>query len=87
MSGSFHLSSVLTGTILGAASYLTAASRTLWACLVLYTAFEQSCRDAGNDIPAVFHRRNHKPWLVIMSLEDWLDMYDAVDEPARASND
>jgi hypothetical protein len=47
--------------------------------LSLYKAFEQSSRDAAKtgDIPAVFHRRNHKPWVVIMSLSDWIMFYRA----------
>lgn len=48
----------------------------------LYKAFEQSTRDAAKtgEIPAVFHRRNYKPWLVVMSLSDWLDFYRAYTE-------
>lgn len=41
-------------------------------------AMEQSIRDCqqmGDGIPALFHRRNRKPWLVTMRLEDWLMIY------------
>lgn len=41
-------------------------------------AMEQSIRDSermGDGIPALFHRRNRKPWLVTMRLEDWLPLY------------
>jgi len=35
-------------------------------------AYEQAVRDANEgETPMVFHRRNRKPWLVTMSLEDW----------------
>lgn len=26
-------------------------------------------------VPTVFHRRNHKEWLVTMKLKDWMDLY------------
>lgn len=50
--------------------------------LSLYKAFEQSVRDAEKtgEIPAVFHRRNRKPWIVVMSLDDWLSFYKAYSE-------
>lgn len=41
-------------------------------------AMEQSIRDSErmqDGIPALFHRRNRKPWLVTMRLEDWLSLY------------
>ena len=41
-------------------------------------AMEQSVRDSermGDGVPALFHRRNRKPWLVTMRLEDWLVLY------------
>jgi len=47
--------------------------------LNLSAAMEQSERDArrfGDEVPTVFHRRNHKPWLVTMRLTDWLQLYD-----------
>lgn len=42
-----------------------------------YAAYSQAVRDAGesDDIPVVFHRRNGKPWLAILSLEDWARLY------------
>lgn len=45
--------------------------------LRLYDALEQAETDAGDsgDIPAVFHRRNKKPWVVVMRLDDWLELY------------
>jgi hypothetical protein len=35
-------------------------------------AMDQSLRDCHDRIPTVMHRRNHKPWLVTMYLEDWI---------------
>lgn len=45
--------------------------------LRLYDALEQAENDAGDsgDVPAVFHRRNKKPWVVVMRLDDWLELY------------
>lgn len=41
--------------------------------LSLYEAMKQAETDAnGNAVPIVIHRRNKKPWLVIMRLEDFL---------------
>lgn len=43
---------------------------------------EQSIRDSqrmGDGIPALFHRRNRKPWLVTMRLEDWMNIYGTYD--------
>jgi hypothetical protein len=39
--------------------------------LSLYPAIEQAHRDAAaGEVPLVLHRRNGKPWLVILELED-----------------
>ena len=41
-------------------------------------AMEQSIRDSermADGVPALFHRRNRKPWLVTMRLEDWMKFY------------
>lgn len=46
--------------------------------LNIYEAMEQATRDSErfhDGVPAVFHRRNRKPWLVTMLLSDWLNMY------------
>ena len=47
------------------------------ADVVGYEALEQAERDAGasGDLPAVFHRKNGKPWTVIMELGNWLKLY------------
>lgn len=45
--------------------------------LSLYKAFDQAMNDSAgtSDMPVVMHRRSHRPWLVIMSLEDWIKLY------------
>lgn len=47
--------------------------------LELYAALKQAAEDAekfGDGTPAVFHRANRKPWLVTMTLTDWLKLYE-----------
>ena len=46
-------------------------------------AMEQAIRDSErmrDGMPALFHRRNRKPWLVTMRLVDWLKLYRSRDE-------
>lgn len=46
----------------------------------LYPALEQAQRDSErfqDGLPAVFHRSNRHPWVVVMALEDWLKLYQA----------
>lgn len=39
-------------------------------------AMWQARRDAkGNEIPAVFHRKNGQRWNVTMKLDDWMELY------------
>lgn len=41
---------------------------------------QQAGRDAkrfGDGLPAVFFRRSRSPWLVCMTLEDWMQIYKA----------
>ena len=39
--------------------------------LSLYAAIEQAADEAGEgDLPVVFHRRNQKPWLAVVRLDD-----------------
>ncbi|NLS96655.1 MAG: hypothetical protein GXX96_31350 [Planctomycetaceae bacterium] len=38
--------------------------------LRLYEALEQAIADAGEKVPVVAHRQNHKPWVVIVRLDD-----------------
>ena len=44
--------------------------------LNMMDALRQSARDAkGDELPAVFHRRNREMWLVTMTLDDWMGLY------------
>ena len=46
--------------------------------LNLYRAMDQSIKDAdkfGDGAPSVFHRKNRRPWMVTMLLDDWLDLF------------
>lgn len=44
--------------------------------LNLADAYAQAFRDAGEgEIPAVFHKRNREPWMVTITLEDFLRLY------------
>lgn len=48
--------------------------------LRLYDWMAQAERDAvrfGDGLPAVFFRRSRSPWLVVMTLEDWLALLGA----------
>ena len=46
--------------------------------LSLYEAMEQAERDAnGHALPVVVHRRNRKPWLVVLKLEDVMKILQA----------
>lgn len=39
-------------------------------------AMSQSMRDAkAEELPAVFHRKNHCSWMVTMRLDDWIELY------------
>lgn len=45
--------------------------------LNLTEAYAQAFRDAApGEIPAVFHRKNREPWMVTVSLEDFLKLYE-----------
>ena len=40
--------------------------------LNIHNAMAQAIRDANDEeVPVVFHKKNNKPWLVTMRLEDW----------------
>ena len=45
--------------------------------LNLRKAYEQAVNDSkkSGDIPAVFHRQSHQPWMVSLSLNDFLKLY------------
>lgn len=37
-------------------------------------AMDQATRDCGDRTPVVIHRKNNRPWLVTIYLEDWLKL-------------
>lgn len=44
--------------------------------LNIYNAIDQAKRDRKPDeLPAVFHRKNHCEWLVTMPLDEWMKIY------------
>lgn len=48
--------------------------------LNLHEAMKQARNEAQkrqDGIPAVFHRKDREPWLVTMTLDDWMDLYGA----------
>ena len=46
--------------------------------LNIYDAVDQAKRDAREgEIPTVFHKKNHKEWLVTMPLIEWIKLYKA----------
>ena len=53
-----------------------------------YDWMAQAERDAvrfGDGIPAVFFRRSRSPWLVVMKLGDWLELYQTQSEPRKTA--
>lgn len=49
--------------------------------LNLYDAMAQSARDAKEDeVPAVFHRKNNKEWLVTLRMDEFMKMYRTSEE-------
>ncbi|HHM12838.1 MAG TPA: hypothetical protein ENJ16_04740 [Planctomycetaceae bacterium] len=42
--------------------------------LHLYHAIEQAAADAGKNVPVVLHRRNKRPWVAIVRLDDLPDL-------------
>lgn len=53
-----------------------------------YDWMEQAQRDAvrfGDGLPTVFFRRNRFPWLVVMKLEDWIEIYQTPSEQRKTA--
>lgn len=47
--------------------------------LNLCAALRQAAEDSqhfGDGLPAVFHRRNREGWVVSMTLDDWMQLYE-----------
>lgn len=53
--------------------------------LNLYDAMQQATRDTRpGEIPSVWHRKNNKRWLVTVTLEDFMKLYEGrKDEPTE----
>jgi Holliday junction resolvase len=58
--------------------------------LKIYAASEQATQDASGKVPVVLHRKNNKPWLAIVPLDQLLRLallitgiHDQADETAR----
>lgn len=43
--------------------------------LNLSDAMSQAISDSKENIPTVWHRKNHEEWLVTMRAKDWLSLY------------
>ena len=56
-------------------------------CLRLYDAVDQAVRDAGDNTPFVMHRRNRRPWLVVVRLEDLPRFAAVVNEQTRKQHE
>lgn len=42
----------------------------------LYDALDQAKRDAKEGLfPIVVHRKNHHEWVVVMTFDDWMELY------------
>lgn len=52
--------------------------------LSIYPAIEKVCDECPEGrVPAVFHRRNRKEWLVTMRLDDWFEIYEGGNDDER----
>ncbi len=49
-----------------------------------YVWMDQAVRDAGKNAPVVLHRRNNKPWLLIVRLDDAPRLAKAIAQAAQA---
>lgn len=43
--------------------------------LNIYDAVDQAKRDSHDELPAVFHRKNNREWIVTMPMDAWVTMY------------
>lgn len=43
--------------------------------LSIYDAMAQAKADSKGEIPCVFHRKNNSPWLVVMPLDGFIELY------------
>ncbi len=53
--------------------------------LNIVDAMDQAKRDKKeNELPALFHRKNHCEWLVTMTMDDWVKLYRAFEDGKAA---
>ena len=53
----------------------------------LYGALRQSQRDASEtEVPIVIHRRDRESWVVVLSVEDYIDLYKKANGIERESS-
>ena len=63
------------GDIKGVPQLHIEAKRTERVNLYAAMAQAQADRGIGNDVPVVFHRKNHGDWMVFISAEDFLTRF------------
>jgi hypothetical protein len=51
-----------------------------------YSWMVQATTDAGKKIPVVAHKRNNRPWLCILSSEDFLEILRRSDLPVSTAD-
>lgn len=44
----------------------------------LYKSLDQARDDAGNKIPVIAHRKNRKPWVIVVELERLAELCEAI---------
>ena len=53
----------------------------------LFEALDQSIRDAGeSSVPLVMHRPNHRPWVVVLRLDDLPALVEKINQFQRRKN-
>ena len=53
----------------------------------LFEALEQSVRDAGeSQVPVVMHRPNHRPWVVVLRLDDLPALVETISKFQRSKD-
>lgn len=50
-----------------------------------YQWLDQACRDAGEKVPVVIHRRNNHEWILVMRLKDASEFAEAISSHAQVA--
>jgi Holliday junction resolvase len=54
----------------------------------LYSALEQATNDAGpKNVPIVCHRKNNKPWVVVVKLDDLPKLTNIIETQTKGNNE